>query len=41
MGGTRDEEFQHNGGDSIANNNNFVDDGEFDDDGKPKRTGIF
>ncbi|XP_048495741.1 amino acid permease 8 isoform X2 [Beta vulgaris subsp. vulgaris] len=39
MGGTRDEEFQHNGGDSIANNNNFVDDGEFDDDGKPKRTG--
>ncbi|KNA14443.1 hypothetical protein SOVF_106820 [Spinacia oleracea] len=38
MGGKKDEEFQQGGAvDLFANK--FADDGEFDDDGKPKRTG--
>ena len=34
MGGTKDEEFQ-------KGNYKFEEEGEFDDDGKPKRTGNF
>lgn len=40
MGGKKDEEFQQGGAvDLFANK--FADDGEFDDDGKPKRTGTY
>ncbi|KAL9230355.1 hypothetical protein vseg_005718 [Gypsophila vaccaria] len=35
MGGTKDEEFQHD----VTTNKFAYDDQEFDDDGKPKRTG--
>ncbi|KAL2940098.1 Amino acid permease 6 [Bienertia sinuspersici] len=39
MGGIRDEEFRQGGGDLLSNTYKFADDGEFDDDGRPKRTG--
>ncbi|XP_021740097.1 amino acid permease 8-like [Chenopodium quinoa] len=39
MRGRKDEEFQQGGIDSLATNYKFADDEEFDDDGKPKRTG--
>ncbi|KAK9742073.1 hypothetical protein RND81_03G146600 [Saponaria officinalis] len=38
MGGTKDEYFQH-GGLKMEVNYKFTDDEEYDDDGKPKRTG--
>ncbi|KAL2925496.1 Amino acid permease 6 [Bienertia sinuspersici] len=40
MGGIRDEEFRQGGGDLLSNTYKFADDGEFDDDGRPKRTGV-